>query len=114
MPGVTFVIRRVQVRDVITRSFRRLPPPPEKAAPKTFYFGMDEALSNESRNCVDQQVEQIQSRLQAREGNGSIECALDYTDDVSLQLSLVTITVFIVIMRSIGVYICNIVIPFFF
>lgn len=62
--------------------FFRLPSV-EKSAPKTFYFGMDEALSNESRNCVDQQMEQIQSRLQARAVNGSTECMLDYTDDVS-------------------------------
>lgn len=76
---------------------------PEKSAPKTFYFGMDEALSNESRNCVDQHMEQIQSRLQAREINGSIECH-DYTDDVSntfLFLSLlnkITRSSFIVIL----------------
>lgn len=63
--------------------FARLPST-EKSAPKTFYFGMDDALSNEPRNCVDQQMEQIQARLlQAREVNGSTECMLDYTDDVS-------------------------------
>lgn len=50
--------------------------------PKTFYFGMDGALQNESRDCVDQHMEQIQSRLQSKEVNRSIDC-LDYTDDVS-------------------------------
>ncbi|XP_025161249.1 uncharacterized protein LOC105190640 isoform X1 [Harpegnathos saltator] len=54
---------------------------PEKSAPKTFYFGMDDALTNEPRNCVDQQMEQLQARLHAREVNGSAECMLDYTDD---------------------------------
>jgi len=57
-------------------------PSPEKSTPKTFYFGMDGALQNDSRDCVDQHMEQIQSRLQAKEINGSIDC-LDYTDDVS-------------------------------
>ncbi|XP_011169183.1 uncharacterized protein LOC105202380 isoform X1 [Solenopsis invicta] len=72
--------RKPETKEVVREKNWHVLPLPEKSAPKTFYFGMDEALSNESRNCVDQHMEQIQSRLQAREINGSIECH-DYTDD---------------------------------
>ncbi|XP_012057226.1 PREDICTED: uncharacterized protein LOC105620335 [Atta cephalotes] len=72
--------RKPEVKEVVREKNWHVLPLPEKSAPKTFYFGMDEALSNESRNCVDQHMEQIQSRLQSREINGSIECH-DYTDD---------------------------------
>ncbi|XP_011689001.1 PREDICTED: uncharacterized protein LOC105450723 [Wasmannia auropunctata] len=72
--------RKPEAKEVAREKNWHVLPLPEKSAPKTFYFGMDEALSNESRNCVDQHMEQIQSRLQAREINGSIECH-DYTDD---------------------------------
>ncbi|XP_012537677.1 uncharacterized protein LOC105837442 isoform X3 [Monomorium pharaonis] len=72
--------RKPEVKEAVREKNWHVLPLPEKSAPKTFYFGMDEALSNESRNCVDQHMEQIQSRLQAREINGSIECH-DYTDD---------------------------------
>ncbi|RLU16838.1 hypothetical protein DMN91_010906 [Ooceraea biroi] len=72
--------RKPEAKEVVREKNWHVLPPPEKSAPKTFYFGMDEALSNESRNCVDQHMEQIQSRLQSREVNGSIEC-FDYTDD---------------------------------
>ncbi|XP_011266728.1 uncharacterized protein LOC105257654 isoform X4 [Camponotus floridanus] len=74
------LVRKPEVKEVVREKNWHVLPSLEKSAPKTFYFGMDEALSNESRNCVDQHMEQIQSRLQAREVNGSIECH-DYTDD---------------------------------
>lgn len=77
--GVRLQFARVEF-EMFLIYFPRLPPP-EKSAPKTFYFGMDGALQNESRDCVDQHMEQIQSRLQAKEVNGAID--LDYTDDVS-------------------------------
>ncbi|XP_072755313.1 uncharacterized protein [Anoplolepis gracilipes] len=74
------LVRKPEVKQVVREKNWHVLSAPEKSAPKTFYFGMDEALSNESRNCVDQHMEQIQSRLQGKEGNGSIECH-DYTDD---------------------------------
>ncbi|XP_029163558.1 uncharacterized protein LOC114934987 isoform X2 [Nylanderia fulva] len=74
------LVRKPEAKEVMREKNWHVLPLPEKSAPKTFYFGMDEALSNESRNCVDQHMEQIQSRLQARVVNGSIECH-DYTDD---------------------------------
>lgn len=58
---------------------------------------MDEALSNESRNCVDQHMEQIQSRLHSKEVNGSIDC-LDYTDDVSKIFIMKFLQVFILVL----------------
>ncbi|XP_014485332.1 PREDICTED: uncharacterized protein LOC106749893 isoform X2 [Dinoponera quadriceps] len=72
--------RKAEAKEAREKNWHVLPSP-EKSAPRTFYFGMDDALSNEPRNCVDQQMEQIQTRLQAREVNGSSECGLDYTDD---------------------------------
>lgn len=58
-------------------------PRTEKSTPKTFYFGMDEALSKESRNSVDQQMHHIQSRLQVREINRSNEYNMEDGDEVS-------------------------------
>ncbi|XP_047353073.1 uncharacterized protein LOC124950438 isoform X1 [Vespa velutina] len=57
-------------------------PRTEKSTPKTFYFGMDEALSKESRNSVDQQIHHIQSRLQVREINRSNEYIMDDGDEI--------------------------------
>ncbi|CAL1687215.1 unnamed protein product [Lasius platythorax] len=74
------LVRKPEAKEVVREKNWHVLPLPEKSAPKTFYFGMDEALANESRNCVDQHMEQIQSRLQTRVVNGSIECH-DYTDD---------------------------------
>ncbi|KAL0112420.1 hypothetical protein PUN28_012037 [Cardiocondyla obscurior] len=72
--------RKPEAKEAVREKNWHVLPLPEKSAPKTFYFGMDGTQSNESRNCVDQHMEQIQSRLQAREINGAIECH-DYTDD---------------------------------
>ncbi|XP_066594247.1 serine/arginine repetitive matrix protein 2-like isoform X2 [Prorops nasuta] len=66
----------------------------EKSTPKTFYFGMDEELTKDTRNLIDCQMEQLQSRLQSRElNNGSPESktVVDPEDnknaeDISLKL----------------------------
>ncbi|XP_015585228.1 biorientation of chromosomes in cell division protein 1-like 1 isoform X2 [Cephus cinctus] len=63
--------------------------PTDKSPPKTFYFGMDESLSNKSRDCIDQLKSSLQSMESSPEGP-SIDVddsrEKNGTDDIALKL----------------------------
>lgn len=73
--------RKQDVRSPPVKNWEILPPI-GKSPPKTFYFGMDLTASKDTRDLMERQMEQIQSRLNhARELSSSPETSPGEMDD---------------------------------